>query len=74
MLLLCGCVAEIRDSFNMFDKNGDGQISSEELGSVMVSLGQRASAIEIKNYIRAVDTDSKSVTIATRLYILLSWR
>ncbi|RUS75461.1 hypothetical protein EGW08_016784 [Elysia chlorotica] len=46
----------------MFDKNGDGVITTDELGSVMISLGQRPSVFELKNFIRAVDTD-KSGTV-----------
>ena len=48
---------EIREAFHMFDKNGDGHISQEELGAVMVSLGQTARPYEIREYIRAVDND-----------------
>ena len=43
----------------MFDKNGDGLITTEELGAVMVSLGQRPTIDELKSFIRAADTDSK---------------
>lgn len=50
---------EIRDTFNMFDKNGDGMITTEELGQVMVSLGQRPTLDELKSFIRVVDTDRK---------------
>ncbi|CAL1538649.1 unnamed protein product [Lymnaea stagnalis] len=50
-------IQEIRDAFHMFDKNGDGMITSDELGSVMISLGQRPSLHELKNFIKAVDTD-----------------
>nr|KAG5696611.1 hypothetical protein BaRGS_034072 [Batillaria attramentaria] len=41
----------------MFDKNGDGMITTEELGQVMMSLGQRPTLDELKSFIRAVDTD-----------------
>lgn len=50
-------ILEFRDTFHMFDKNGDGLITSEELGAVMVSLGQRPTITELKAFIRAVDTD-----------------
>ncbi|MBD4783980.1 hypothetical protein GUG12_09090, partial [Xanthomonas citri pv. citri] len=32
---------DLREAFNVFDKNGDGFISVEELQSVMMSLGLR---------------------------------
>ncbi|XP_076449473.1 neo-calmodulin-like isoform X1 [Babylonia areolata] len=50
-------IQEIRDTFHMFDKNGDGMITSDELGQVMISLGQRPTLDELKTFIRAVDTD-----------------
>ncbi|XP_070193060.1 calmodulin-like [Littorina saxatilis] len=50
-------IHEFRDTFHMFDKNGDGMITTEELGQVMISLGQRPTHSELKAFIRAVDTD-----------------
>lgn len=32
--------AEIREAFNVFDKDGSGKISGEELRSIMKSLGE----------------------------------
>ena len=34
--------AEFREAFALFDKDGDGTISTKELGMVMNSLGIRA--------------------------------
>lgn len=50
-------LAQVREAFNIFDKNGDGTISSEELGSVMRSLGLNPSEGEIMDMIDSADID-----------------
>ena len=50
-------IAEIKEAFSLFDKNGDGKISSKELGTVMRSLGQNPTEAEIQSMINEVDTD-----------------
>ncbi|KAK3092369.1 hypothetical protein FSP39_002037 [Pinctada imbricata] len=46
----------------MFDKNSDGMISHDELGTVLFKLGQRPTPRELQTFIRSVDKD-KSGTI-----------
>lgn len=55
-------VAEFKEAFQIFDKNGDGSITVKELGTVMRSLGQNPSDEEIQKMINEVDED-KSGTI-----------
>ncbi|KAK6174378.1 hypothetical protein SNE40_017667 [Patella caerulea] len=55
-------IQELHETFSVFDKNGDGMITTEELGTVMISLGQRPTIPELKTFIRKVDHD-KSGTI-----------
>ena len=43
----------------MFDKDGDGSITSSELGVVMRSLGQKPTDQELKDMIGEVDLDGK---------------
>ena len=43
----------------MFDKDGDGTITSKELGLVMKNLGQNPSEAELQALIKAVDSNSK---------------
>jgi len=50
---------DIREAFNMFDQNGDGSISTEELKEVMSNLGQVVSDEEIKDMLEDVDTDAE---------------
>ena len=51
--------AEFREAFGLFDKNGDGTISSTELGTIMRSLGQNPTESELQDMINEVDVDGK---------------
>ncbi|CAD6447131.1 1f3d4e3a-b56d-4fd1-a0e1-481fe67ab24e [Sclerotinia trifoliorum] len=46
-----------RDAFSIFDKDGDGTISTAELAEAMKSLGQNPSDAEIQDMINEVDVD-----------------
>lgn len=48
---------ELEQVFKKFDVNGDGKISSSELGSIMGSLGHRPNVEELENMIKEVDSD-----------------
>ncbi|ESO96896.1 hypothetical protein LOTGIDRAFT_159645 [Lottia gigantea] len=50
-------INELHETFSVFDKNGDGMITTEELGTVMISLGQRPTIPDLKSFIRKVDHD-----------------
>ncbi len=50
---------EFREAFSLFDKDGDGTISSKELGTVMRSLGQNPTETELNDMINEVDADGK---------------
>jgi calmodulin len=50
-------VAEFKEAFSLFDKDGDGCITSKELGTVMRSLGQHPTEAEIADLVKGVDTD-----------------
>jgi len=50
-------VEEFREAFSLFDKNGDGTISSTELGTVMRSLGQNPTENELQDMINEIDVD-----------------
>jgi len=50
-------VSEFKEAFCLFDKNGDGSISSKELGVVMRSLGQNPTEAELHDMINEVDYD-----------------
>lgn len=48
---------ELRLCFERFDKNGDGQISLEELREVMKDLGENLSENELKDMMNDADTN-----------------
>ncbi|XP_021821158.1 probable calcium-binding protein CML25 [Prunus avium] len=50
-------IAELDQVFKKFDVNGDGKISSSELGAIMSSLGQPANEEELSHMILEVDSD-----------------
>lgn len=56
-VLLC---IEFREAFSLFDKDGDGTITTKELGTVMRSLGQNPTETELQDMINEVDADGKS--------------
>ena len=44
-------------AFKVFDKNGDGYISSDELRQVMTQLGEKLTDDELDDMIQEADTD-----------------
>ncbi|KAH9249646.1 calmodulin [Batrachochytrium salamandrivorans] len=48
-------IAEFKEAFSLFDKDGDGTITTKELGTVMRSLGQNPTEAELQNMITEVD-------------------
>nr|XP_002739903.1 PREDICTED: calmodulin-like [Saccoglossus kowalevskii] len=48
---------EIRESFRVFDKNGDGYICKAELRHVMTNLGEKLTDEEVDEMIREADID-----------------
>jgi calmodulin len=50
-------LAEYKEVFSMFDRDGDGTVDATELGVVMGSLGVNPSDAEIQQMIEEVDTD-----------------
>lgn len=54
----CKCT-EFKEAFSLFDKDGDGTITTKELGTVMRSLGQNPTEAELQDMINEVDADGE---------------
>lgn len=55
--LSLGDVTQVREAFKLFDVDGNGTITAEELGTVMRSLGQNPSGQELTDIVNEVDRD-----------------
>ena len=47
-------IAEFKEAFSLFDKDGDGTITTKELGTVMRSLGQNPTEAELQDMVWAM--------------------
>ncbi|GBG86696.1 hypothetical protein CBR_g41759 [Chara braunii] len=48
-------IADFKEAFSLFDKDGDGNITTEELGTVVRAIGQNPTKAEIEEWIKEVD-------------------
>ena len=62
-------LSALREAFDMFDKDKNGQISEDELMCVMSSLGIKPTLQEVKDIINEFDIDSKR----TRTLAQFTW-
>jgi len=54
-------ISEFKEAFSLFDKDGDGTITTLELGTVMRSLGQNPTEAELQDMINEVDADGDNM-------------
>eukprot|EP01115_Flamella_aegyptia_P002558 TRINITY_DN136648_c0_g1_i1.p1 TRINITY_DN136648_c0_g1~~TRINITY_DN136648_c0_g1_i1.p1 ORF type:complete len:152 (+),score=64.12 TRINITY_DN136648_c0_g1_i1:68-523(+) len=54
-------IQELKEAFQLFDRDGDGLITSKELGTVMKSLGQNPSEQELHDMIHEVDANGNGM-------------
>merc|ERR1711994_1234635 len=60
-------IAEFKEAFSLFGKDGDGTITTKELGTVMRSLGQNPTEDEIREAFRVFDKDGNGFINAAEL-------
>ncbi|KAJ8308336.1 hypothetical protein KUTeg_013210 [Tegillarca granosa] len=63
---------EFREAFTLFDKDGDGEITTDELGAVMKSMCQDASMEELKEMIREADLDGSGTIDFEEFLIMMA--
>lgn len=51
-------ILKFKEAFSLFDKDGDGSVSTAELGTVLRSLGVNPTASELQDMINEADADS----------------
>ena len=56
-------IAEIRDAFNMYDRDRKGEIPTSILGTVMKNLGHNLKPDQLAECIDAVDGDGMLIKI-----------
>lgn len=52
-------IAEFQEAFSLFDKDGDGCITTKELGTVMRSLGQHPTEAEVAEIVKELEGNGK---------------
>lgn len=67
-------IAEIKEAFALFDKDGDGTITTKELGTVMRSLGFTPTEAELQDMINEVDADGNGTIDFPEFLVLMAKR
>ncbi|KAK3139255.1 hypothetical protein QOZ80_5AG0380290 [Eleusine coracana subsp. coracana] len=65
-------IEEFREAFSLFDKDGDGTITSKEFGTVMRSLGQSPTEAELQEMVAEVDADGSGAIDFHEFLVLLA--
>lgn len=71
-LLTEGQILELKEVFEIFDIDQDGSISTDELGTIMRSLGQSVTEVELNDMISKVDTDENKCLDFSEFLLLMT--
>jgi Ca2+-binding EF-hand superfamily protein len=64
-------ISEFKQAFTLFDKDNDGHIMTNELGTVMRAIGQNPTEAQLRTIINQVDDDGMcSATYRTAIVIV----
>lgn len=69
-------ITELKEAFALFDRDGDGSITVEDLGQIFGSIGQNVSQGKLQKILAEADLDSNGVIdfpefltlVATKIY------
>ncbi|KAK1441811.1 EF-hand like protein [Babesia gibsoni] len=65
-------IAEFKEAFSLFDRDGDGSITTKELGTVMRSLGQNPTEAELADMIAEIDASGTGAIDFPEFLILMA--
>ncbi|KAF9347859.1 hypothetical protein BGX34_002842 [Mortierella sp. NVP85] len=65
-------ICEFKEAFSQYDNNGDGTISSRELGTVMRSLGQNPTETELRDMVNDEDADGNGTVDFAEFLIMMA--
>lgn len=63
---------DVKSAFRIFDRNGDGKISAEDVQKMLMRLGERCSLEECRGMVRAVDTNGDGVVDMDEFVAMMS--
>ncbi|OWF56438.1 calmodulin-A-like [Mizuhopecten yessoensis] len=65
-------ITEFKEAFSLFDKDGDGTITTEELGTVMRSLGQSPNEQTIQDMVNEADIDGNGIIDFNEFLVMMA--
>jgi calmodulin len=65
-------IAEFKEAFALFDKDGDGTITTKELGTVMRSLGTNPTEAELQDMINEIDVDGNGIIDFSEFLVMMA--